>query len=172
MIRDNRLGLAANQFRIQGFSSRTEGTLVEGHPGDSNETVGHYLLDSICNMDKTPLPFEFLDGQTYADNGSHSVQLKASNSGWDKRQATLVLTIFGSGRPQVRPMIIFKGKEKYEGRKSRFYQQKRAEKEVRYDPWVAVCWNETAYANSDLMIDWIENLLVPTFTSGVSSTSP
>lgn len=139
---------------------------MEGHPGDSNETVGHYLLDSICNMDETPLPFEFLDGQTYADKGSHSVQLKASNSGWDKQQATLVLTIFGSGRPQVRPMIIFKGKEKYEGRKSRFYQRKRAEEEAWYDPWVAVCWNETAYANSDLMIDWIENLLVPTLPLG------
>ena len=70
---------------------------MEGHSGDSNETVGHYLLNSICNMDETLLPFEFLDGQTNADKSSHSLQLKASNSEWNTRQATLVLMIFGSG---------------------------------------------------------------------------
>lgn len=37
--------------------------------------VGRYLLGCICNMDETPLPFEFLDGQTYADRGSHTVQV-------------------------------------------------------------------------------------------------
>ena len=35
---------------------------MEAHSGDSNETIGHYLLESICIMDETPLSFEFLDG--------------------------------------------------------------------------------------------------------------
>ncbi|RPA93736.1 hypothetical protein L873DRAFT_1703897, partial [Choiromyces venosus 120613-1] len=117
-------------------------------------------------VDETPLPFEFLDGQMYADKGSHSVQVKASNSGWDKRQATLVLTVFGSGKPRVRPLIIFKGKENYEGRRSQFYIRKREEEMARYDNRVEVRWNETAYANSKLLIDWINNLLVPGLPSG------
>jgi len=166
VIWDNRSGFGANQVGIRGISSGMAEISVEHHLGDYNETVGRYLLDSICNVDETPLPFEFLDGQTYADKGSRSVQVKASNSGWDKRQATLVLTIFGSGRPRVRPLIIFKGKEKYEGRRSQFYQQKREQEEARYDIRVAVHWNETAYANSDLLIDWIENLLVPALPPG------
>jgi len=133
---------------------------------DEEGPVGRYLLDRICNVDETPLPFEFLNGQTYADKGSHSVQVKACNSGWDKRQATLVLTIFGSSKPRVRPLIIFKGKEKYEGRKSQFYLRKRVEEMGRYDGRVEVRWNETAYANSDLLVDWINNLLVPALPSG------
>ncbi|RPA99329.1 hypothetical protein L873DRAFT_1767828 [Choiromyces venosus 120613-1] len=37
---------------------------------------------------------------------------------------------------------------------------------ARYDNRVEVCWNETAYANSDLLIDWINNLLVPALPPG------
>ena len=85
---------------------------------DENRVVGRYLLDSIANLDETPLPLEFLDGQTYADKGSKSVQVKASHSGWDKRQASLLLAVFGSGKARVRLLIIFKGKEVYEGRRS------------------------------------------------------
>ena len=85
-------------------------------PGTMDElkVVGRYLLDSIANVDETPLPFEYLNGQTYADKGSRSVQVKATSSGWDKRQATLVLAVFGSGKPLVRPLIIFRGKERYD----------------------------------------------------------
>ena len=83
---------------------------------DENRVVGRYLLDSISNLDETPLPLEFLDGQTYPDKGSKSVQVKASHSGWDKGQASLLLAVFGSGKAKVRPLIIFKGKEEYEGR--------------------------------------------------------
>jgi len=40
---------------------------------DELRVVGRYILDSICNMDETLLPFEYLDGQTYADKGSRTV---------------------------------------------------------------------------------------------------
>jgi len=69
--------------------------------GDEEKVVGRYLLDSIGNLDETPLPFEYLDGQTYANKGSHSVQVKASHSGLDNRQATLLLGVFGSRRSRV-----------------------------------------------------------------------
>jgi len=86
---------------------------VRKETSDEERVVGRYLLDIICNIDETPLPFEFLDGQTYADMGDPTILVKASNSGWDRRQATLLLTVFGSGRSRVQSLIIFKGKEKY-----------------------------------------------------------
>ena len=80
-------------------------------PGDELLVVGRYLLSCICNMDETPLPFEFLDGQTYADQGSHTVQVQATQSGWDKQQATIVLCIFADGAMHIKPLILFKGAE-------------------------------------------------------------
>jgi len=127
--------------------------------------VGRYLLDSICNLDETPLPFKYLDSQTYADKGSHSVQVKASNSGWDKRQATLLLAVFGSGKPRVRPLILFKGKELYSGRRGEYFQRKREKEMARYDTRVAIRWNESAYANASLLANWIEEFLVPALPS-------
>jgi len=91
---------------------------------DQARVVGRYLLDSICNMDKTPLPFEYLDGETYANKGSHTVQVKATASGWDKQQATIVLCICGSGKNRLKPFIIFKGKESYTGNRAQYYQRK------------------------------------------------
>jgi len=99
---------------------------------DEERVVGRYLLDSISYLDETPLPFEYLHGQTYADKGSHSVQVKASHSGWDKRQATPLLTVFGSGKPRVWPLIIFRGTEEYSGRWADYFQRKREEEMVRY----------------------------------------
>src|SRR5207302_6358861 len=59
-------------------------------PGEELRVVGQYLLSQIANVDETPLPFEFLDGQTYTDKGSHSVQVRSTKSGWDKRQETII----------------------------------------------------------------------------------
>lgn len=117
-------------------------------------------------MDETPLPFEYLDGQTYADKGSHTVQVKATTSGWDKRQATVVLGIFGCGKNRLRPLIIFKGKSSYTGTRSAYYQNKRDEEMSHYDSRVIVRWNETAYANATLLIEWITSFLVPVMPSG------
>lgn len=139
---------------------------VRVETSDEERVVGRYLLDSICNIDETPLPFEFLDSQTYADKGSHTVQVKASNSGWDKRQATLLLTDFGSGKSRVKPLIIFKGKKKYEGRRAAYFQKKRQDEIARYDSRVAIKWNESAYANAGLLVEWIEELLVPALPPG------
>jgi len=139
-------------------------------PGTLNQPVnpsgGRYLLDSICNMDETPLPFEYLDGQTYADKGSHSVQVRATCSGWDKRQATLVLAVFGSGNAHIQPLIIFRGKERYDTPRSRHLQIKREAEMARYDPRVSVRWNESAYANASILIDWIKEMLVPALPPG------
>lgn len=94
------------------------------------------------------------------------VQVKASNSGWDKHQATIILAAFGSGKNGVRPTIMFRGKENYEGRRAMFHLRKREEETARYHEGVAVLWNETAYANSDLPVNWINNMLVPALPPG------
>ena len=54
-------------------------------------------------MDETPLLFEFLDGQSYTNKGSKTVQVKTTHSGWDKRQATIMLCVFADGAMHVPP---------------------------------------------------------------------
>ena len=71
--------------------------------------VGCYLLSNILNMNQTPLPWEYLEGKTYEFKGSKTVWVRARRSGWDKRQATIQLTIFADGIDRVIPLIIFRG---------------------------------------------------------------
>ena len=103
-------------------------------------------------MDQTPLPLEFLSGRTYESKGSKTVWAKGGTSGWDKRQATLQLTIFADGEMRVLPLIFFKGK----GIGASIVREKRL-----YDPRVVVKFNPTGYANSENMEEWIEEQLVP-----------
>lgn len=122
-------------------------------PGDDPEAVGRYRLSNICNMDQTPLPFEFLTGQTYNTVGESTVWIKGSKqSSWDKRQATLQLTIFADAIPRVKPLIFFRGL----GVGSSI----QAERED-YDPRVIVKFNPTAYANSDNIIEWLDEQVIP-----------
>lgn len=127
--------------------------------------VGRYLLSCICNMDETPLPFEFLDGQTYADRGSHTVQIRSTRSGWDKRQATILLCIFADGAMRVKPLILFKG-ALAENLTRRADRERRAAEIARYDPRVLVQFNPNAYANESVLVNWIIDMLVPALPSG------
>jgi len=72
--------------------------------------IGRYHLQNICNMDQTPIPYEFLEGKTYNLIGEKTVWFQSSKSGWDKRQGTLQLTIFADGVPCVKPLIFFRGR--------------------------------------------------------------
>ena len=131
-----------------------------------NPSRGRYLSDSICNMDETPIQLEYLDRQTYADKGSHSVQVRTTCSGWDKRQATIVLAVFGSGNTHVQPLIIVRGKGRYDTPRSHYLQIKREAEMAQYDHRVSVRWNESAYANASVLIDWINEMLVPALPPG------
>ena len=68
-----------------------------------------FPLRRTANMDQTPLPFEYLCGKTYACKGDKTIWAKSIHSGWDKRKATLVLTVFADGIPYVKSDIFFKG---------------------------------------------------------------
>ena len=71
-----------------------------------------FKLHQIANVDQTPLPFSFTDGPTYETTKSSTVWVRGGQSGLDKRQCTVQLTIFADGQPRVKPLLIFRGKGK------------------------------------------------------------
>lgn len=132
---------------------------------DKPRDIGRYFLGSICNMDQTPLPFEYLSGRTYSIRGDKTVWAKATKSGWDKRQATLMLAVFADGIPRIPPIIIFHGTEN-EAQQEIYYGK---EKKL-YDKRVVVWFNKTAYTNEQIMLKWILTYLIPAL-SGIQGPS-
>lgn len=110
---------------------------------------GRYRLCDIGNMDQTPIAYEFLEGHTYDFKGAKTIWAKTHRSGWDKRQATLMLYVSADGVNRCKPLIIFKGKD---GAKN-----SRIKKEMtRYHSGVTVQWNDTAWSNTTIMIRWLK----------------
>jgi hypothetical protein len=107
------------------------------------------------NFDETPIPFEYIDKKTYNMKGAKTVTAKTDRSGWDKRQATLVLYIFANGIPRIRPKLIFHGKATNEGGKIEERES------YLYHKGVTVHFNSTAYNNEELTIQWIDSELIP-----------
>jgi len=124
--------------------------------GDYSYDIGRYALSHIVNMDQTPLPFEYLSGKTYALKGDKTIWAKSLRSGWDKRQATLVLTVFADGIGRVKPLIIFKGTDKLQLQET-YYGEERKQ----YDPRVVVWFNPKGYSNTQTTLQWIQELLIP-----------
>jgi hypothetical protein len=120
--------------------------------GDVPAVIGRYRLQNICNMDQTPIPFEYLDGRTYNKTGERTVWLQSSQSGWDKRQGTIQLTIFADGEPHVKPLIFFRGM----GVGSGILAEMKG-----YDPRVVVKFNPKAYANAENMVEWLDEQVIP-----------
>ena len=61
-------------------------------------------------MDQTPLLFVLDDGKTYHKKGVKKIGAQSGQSGLDKRQAPVQLTVFADGVDRVRPTVIFWGK--------------------------------------------------------------
>jgi len=112
--------------------------------------VSRFEESNICNLDETPIPFEYWEGKTYDIVGEKTIWAKASQNGWDRRQASLVLCVFADGAPRVSPTIIFRGKGERLGRE-----------QEQYHPGVSVEFNEKAYMNHQLFLRYIEEQLVP-----------
>ncbi|RPB06020.1 DDE-domain-containing protein [Choiromyces venosus 120613-1] len=115
-----------------------------------SHAVGRFEESNICNLDETPILFEYLEGKTYDTIGQKTIWAKAGQNGWDKRQASLVLCIFVDGILRVPSMIIFCGKGERLGRE-----------QSDYHPGVEVEFNEKAYMNDSLFLRYIEEQLVP-----------
>ncbi|RPA93807.1 hypothetical protein L873DRAFT_1941550, partial [Choiromyces venosus 120613-1] len=69
-----------------------------------------FLESNICNLIKTLIPFEYLEGKTYDIKGAKTIWAKLSQNGWDKCQASLVLCVFVDQVSRIPQMIIFHGK--------------------------------------------------------------
>ena len=60
-------------------------------------------------MDQTPLPFVLGGWKMYEFKGASLVWVQGGQSGLDKRQCTVQLTIVANGEPRVKPLILFRG---------------------------------------------------------------
>lgn len=117
-----------------------------------NRELGRFQLSNICNLDETPLPFEYLSGKTYNPVGDRTVWVKETRNGWDKRQASLVLCIFADGVNRIPPMIIFHGKG---------ISQRLINESKEYHPGVIVEFNQEAYITDTLFLKYIDTYLLP-----------
>lgn len=77
---------------------------------------------------------------------------KSDRSGWDKRQATLILYIFADGISRIRPKLIFHGTSGENIRRREGHL---------WHTGVTVEFNDTAYNNEQLFLDFIESELCP-----------
>jgi hypothetical protein len=112
--------------------------------------VGHFLQSNIFNIDEIPLCFEYLDSRTYAPKGCKTVRIRETRSGWDKRQATLLLCIFADGIPRIPPLILFAGTGRRLGTEPQAYDRR-----------VAVNWTDSSWNNEDMFLWWINTYLIP-----------
>ena len=56
--------------------------------------TGIFKASDLTNMDQRPLPFVLDKGRTYDQKGVNEVWTQSSQSGLDKRQATVQLTLY------------------------------------------------------------------------------
>ena len=61
-------------------------------------------------MDQTPLPFVLDDNRTYDTVGAKEIWVRSGQSGLDKRQCTVQLTVFDDGVGRLIPTLVFQGK--------------------------------------------------------------
>ena len=120
--------------------------LAAGNGEDEQCDVGCFKLSQIANMDQTPLPFSFTNGDTYADTGDKTVWIRGGALGMDKRQCTVQLTLFADREARVKLLVIFKG----QGRRIPFREK------VRFDPRVRVTFQPKAWCDEAVMQEWLQ----------------
>jgi hypothetical protein len=119
-------------------------TALRSSPPDG-ETIDYWKQSSlrrfhtnlIINLDETPLPFEFLSGYSYDFKNALTMAGKFECSGWNKRQAIIILYIMADGSTPFKPVIIF-------------HSKRTVAKRENYDAKIQVEFNETAYNNEGL----------------------
>ena len=105
---------------------------------------GKFQLKDIANMDQTPLPFVLDDNRTYDTVGAKEIWVRSGQSGLDKRQCTVQLTVFGDGVCRLRPTLIFRGKGLRISKEEKSNWDKRVkvffQKKVWCDQTIMKCW--------------------------------
>ena len=96
-------------------------------------------------MDQTPLPFVLDDNRTYDTVGAKEIWVRSGQSGLDKRQCTVQLTVFGDGVCRLRPTLIVRGKG----------LRIPKEEKSNWDKRVKVSFQEKAWCDQTIMKCWI-----------------
>ena len=68
--------------------------------------IRNFKVSDLIYMDQTPLPFVLDDGKTYDKKVVKEVWAQSGQSGQDKKQATVQLTVFTDGVDRVRPTVF------------------------------------------------------------------
>lgn len=105
----------------------------------------------VLNMSQTTVPFSLGSGQTLELRGATTVTVKSTGN--KKTRCTVSLTIAADGS-KLKPMIIFKGQP--HGRV--------ATTELTRSPYrnrAFLCCQESAWQDSDNLIQWVDAVLVP-----------
>ena len=121
-----------------------------------NYDQGRIPLNRICNVDETPLSWEYLIERTYDLQGAKTIWSKSTESGSEKPQCTLFLCIFADEVPWVPPILIFTVSS------GTRIQQRESH------PWnkrVHVEFSPTGWMNKNLLTKLILQYLVPIFGS-------
>ena len=116
--------------------------------GERPGALGQFQLSTIAGVDQTPLTFSFNAGEGYSQTGARGVWHRGGPSGLEKHQCTVQLTLSADGEPQIKPLLIFRGKGK------RLPHDERQQ----YDHWVVVTFQTNAWCDEDVMMWWIDNL--------------
>ena len=96
-------------------------------------------------MDQTHLPFVLDDGKTYDKKGVKEFLAQTGQSGLEKRQATVQLTVFADGVDRVRSTVIFRDKR----------LRISAKEKQSYDRRVKVMYQEKVWCDQEIMKEWI-----------------
>ena len=94
-------------------------------------------------MNQTPLLFVLEDNKTCDTKGVAEVWCATGQSGLDKRQCTVQLTVFADGSARL---IIFKGKG----------LRISAEEKRKWDKRVAVTFQKSAWCDENVMKQWVK----------------
>ena len=85
------------------------------------------------------------EGKTYNKKGVKEVWTQSEQSGLDKREATVQLTVFPDRVDTVRPTVIFRGKS----------LRISAKEKQSYDRRVKIMHQENAWCDQEIMKEWI-----------------
>ena len=138
-------------------------SIISTSPPIVNPLALHYICNDdqggipehrICNVDETPLPWEYLIGRTYDIQGAKTVWSKSAELGSEKRQCTLFLCIFADGVPRVPSILIFTAASGTRIRERESHQ---------WDKRVDVEFSPTGWMNETLFTKFILKYLVPLF---------
>ena len=141
------------QLRKDLNSKRRREGLVE-----FDQKWGRWPPNRRYNVDQVPCPFVINQDQTYEERGSTSVWISQPGSGLDKRQCTLQLCIQPQEPQKIPPAVIFRGKGNVSPIEKAAYHKN-----------VHVYWQNNAWMDGVVAMDWIRNTFAPNVDKAVEN---